>query len=389
MASFASAAVPKRILLIIDPQNDFSEPIDGIRVEGSLAVAGSNADYERIVTLIKDGNFDEIHVSLDTHTPLHIGHSNFYKDTAAASGINKYAFNLYDPDKHTPINELLTKYVIEYNKQHVAKRKSNFMIWPEHCIERTEGHVERTEGHKIVAEILAALITKAEGGGIVKYHIKGQNELTEMYSIFSATVNPSVVANTPDLDANNPVLDLTQINVYSGKNETKQYDRTEGAGSYEDAAASLNLDTTINTGLIEKLFGNGNTVYVCGQALTHCVKDSIKDLIEFKPNGHIVLIEDCSSPIGGDDEKNTTFSDLTKLSDDKKVSFNILTSALILSPLPEAAAATEAEAATEVEAAATEKGGARKTKRRRTTRKNRRANKRTNKRNKRRISRRR
>ena len=60
----------KNILLIIDPQIDFHT--------GSLAVPHAEEDAKKIVELINSGKFDEIHVSLDTHTKNHIGHSGFY-----------------------------------------------------------------------------------------------------------------------------------------------------------------------------------------------------------------------------------------------------------------------------------------------------------------------
>ena len=272
----------KNILLIIDPQNDFSEAKEGIRQAGALAVEGSNDDYRRIINLIKNVKFDEIHVSLDTHTPQHIGHSNFYKD----GSVDNYKFKEYNPEKHIP-NNVPTPYMHEYNAQHIKARGSNFMIWAEHCI-------EESIGHQIVQELDNALQTKNN----VNYHIKGQNNLSEMYSIFSATVDPDKILAGMNKDE----IDKYK---YNGKNTDKEYTRGLGCKSYNEAATKVNLNTTRNDDLLKNLFGNisnPNTIYVCGQARTHCVKDSIKDMLKYAEENEInkknvVLIYNCSSPI--------------------------------------------------------------------------------------------
>ena len=51
----------KKILLIIDPQNDFSEANPNItppRELGPLGVGNSNVDYENIAKLIKENIFE-------------------------------------------------------------------------------------------------------------------------------------------------------------------------------------------------------------------------------------------------------------------------------------------------------------------------------------------
>ena len=81
----------KNILLVIDPQNDFTDASytnhDGSKSKfgdlylGKLCVGGASGDYERLITLLDTNgkDFNEIHVSLDTHTEKHIGHPKFWK----------------------------------------------------------------------------------------------------------------------------------------------------------------------------------------------------------------------------------------------------------------------------------------------------------------------
>jgi len=262
----------KKILLIIDPQNDFHEEsllINGEVKNGSLAVGHSAEDAKKIVDLINSGKFDEIHVSLDTHTSNHIGHDGFYESGYKAMGI-------YDGNQIA--KDLPEDYLKKYNTEHKKPeaRGGPYMMWPLHCI-------ENTDGHKIFGSIHDALEAAKGSGKNVKYHIKGQNELTEMYSIFSATVDPKTCCNMEKR--------------YSGKN-TKMYDIAVGLNSYEDACVHVNLNTKRNEGLINHLLGSGgqNTVYVCGQAKSHCVADSIIDLLKAK-KGKVYLVNDASSPV--------------------------------------------------------------------------------------------
>lgn len=275
---------PKKILLIIDPQNDFSEKKLDVRDNnGPLVVPGSSKDYERIAKLIEADTFNEIHISLDTHTAKHIGHKGFYKPAAELNDIQGCHFW---EEKFTPVDASLNEYVKNYaNKQKEARNTSGFYcIWDTHCL-------EDSSGHEIVKEITDALDKQSKAK--VRYHIKGQNELTEMYSIFSAAVQPN--------DVEGSVGDFK----YNGtKRDDGDYDRREGVESYEKAKDSLNLNTSMNTELLANLFGANNEIYVCGQAKTHCVKDSVLDMIKYAKDENNVgktqqihLLKNCTSVI--------------------------------------------------------------------------------------------
>lgn len=124
--------------------------------------------------------------------------------------------------------------------------------------------------------------------------------MTEMYSIFSATVNPDDCL-TP-VDRKNGITAYRYHNKFYDSAENN-YPLAEGCNTYEEATNSINLHTTANTGLMNNLFGNDNDIYVCGQAKSHCVADSIIDLLNHKQNehkiGNVYLVGDCSSPIPG------------------------------------------------------------------------------------------
>jgi nicotinamidase-related amidase len=352
----------ENVLLIIDPQNDFS---DGPRIDdkpGNLAVPGSSGDYERIIGFINanKNKLAEIHVSLDTHTPRHIGNPGFwtrvdengliisqecddsdglrilsvvkndgkvmYKGLSVIEidkcGIDAAAHQYltggeqvryYIPRNYGGDYQKLCEYVEEYiNFYSTPESKHGQLpwIWRKHCI-------EGLEGHKVVSELKSILDStenipndpnSREFKDKVSYHIKGQNNLAEMYSIFSAEMPVTVTG----LD------DYMNTSKYKNKqqNSVNKYDTTEGIRDYADFdcvgsskrdCGYLNLETKRNTGMMDKLLGTSDTkrrVFICGQAKTHCVKSSLIDLMEYaKEKGvesdRIVLLSNMTSPICG------------------------------------------------------------------------------------------
>jgi nicotinamidase-related amidase len=339
----------KNILLIIDPQNDFSDvkidkngdviersdkPIQRAfsnNYDGNLKVDGASNDYSKIIKFINDNNpsLDEIHVSLDTHTDRHIGHPGFWSrvdengnslavETNDTDGLRilKYVKdNVYEGKTVFPIEldeigsftgkELIRYYtprnyedvdydaLCEYVKRYIEYYKDGKLphgqhpwIWRRHCIESTKGHK--------IAEELQECLDKYPGK--VKYHIKGQNNLAEMYSIFSA-----------EMPVNEKDMDNLRSAIYTGKfknNDDNVNFLVTGVDSYEKTQEYVNLDTERNTDLMDYLLGNNNRIFVCGEAKTHCVKSSLIDLMEYArekgiPPERIVLLSNMTSPIKG------------------------------------------------------------------------------------------
>lgn len=325
---------PKKILLIIDPQKDFTKPFyetytigkmgisrddfDKLKI-GSLGVPGATRDYEKIISLIKTIKFDEIHVSLDTHNLLHIGHPGFWKvvnqdGTDTSEEVPPLVMlNIEDGDKITGTsiigafagkkyfrvnteNTALINYVNTYLKfyrgdyvDYPNRHKQSAFIWPNHCI-------EKNDGHKVYQKLQTALNLQ---GNKVKYHIKGQNNLSEMFSIFSAEIAVEDVLKLAKIDKS-----TIESSIYTGTNTIVG----QSSSKYEDVIELLNLDTRVNHEFIRELVGdisNPNTVYVCGQASTHCVKSSTIDLLDYSglsdelKTKSIIVITDACSPIGG------------------------------------------------------------------------------------------
>jgi nicotinamidase-related amidase len=360
--------VPKNILLIIDPQNDFTDDstlnIENVANpndpklnigdlftgnQGALSVGGAMADYEKIAKFIENNKdkIDEIHVSLDTHTPMHIGNLAFWErwddskhwipldrtdaisiikleelDNQSSRIIGTSLVGKYDGTRiYTPADPNLLPYVTQYINNYSEGKKSatnkhslSPIIWNTHCL-------EKSEGHKIHSKIQAALknFTKT-----IRYHIKGQNNMAEMYSIFSAE-QPFTQAtlNTYTVTIQNTDT-IQNTNIYAGKNKgkdpstsfqnimvTKNHDPVNGAPTYDQAINEVNLDTTLNTAFLDYLLGSKETpnlVIVCGEAKTHCVKSSMIDMLEYQQNvrkqscSNIILLTDCSSPIPGPED---------------------------------------------------------------------------------------
>ena len=64
-------------------------------------------------------------------------------------------------------------------------------------------------------------------------------------------------------------------------------------------------DTTLNTQLLDKL-NTYDKVYICGVATDFCVKESIKDIVTYKPEicKKMTILKDCMASIGDIDLKN-------------------------------------------------------------------------------------
>jgi nicotinamidase/pyrazinamidase len=168
----------KRQLLIIDPQEDFCNP-----ATGALYVAGAEADIARIATLLRlPGDFDAIHVTLDTHHLLDIAHPLWWKDRAGAS-----------PAPFTIIEDLSQWHAA--NPAHQARSEAYvaalacngrypLCIWPPHCLIGSAGHA-------VAAELFSAICGWESR--------KGENPFTEHYSAIAADVpDPSDPTTLPN-----------------------------------------------------------------------------------------------------------------------------------------------------------------------------------------------
>jgi len=167
-----------RLLVIIDPQNDF---MNSPQHQGSLAIDEAYADMERLVRYIKKDMPEQILVTLDSHTVNHIAHKLWWTNK---SGNHPAPFTVISVDDveqgrwQGKDHEHSLWYVRELEKQ----GNYELIIWPDHCIMDTPGHQ--------VVSILAETLTwwENETGKKVRYLRKGMNDYTEHYSALKAEV---------------------------------------------------------------------------------------------------------------------------------------------------------------------------------------------------------
>lgn len=241
----------KKTLLIIDPQNDFCEVSEEKRpfgITSSLSVPGSKKDMDNIIKFIKENKLDEIVVTLDTHNIIDIAHPSWWLDKngnhvlpftlISSKDIEAGNFTTSDP------NEL--DYSLQYVRKLEEQGKYQMIVWPEHCI-------QGSWGHNIYSDLQEELEKwmKTNNKNVI-YFYKGQNVRTEHYSALKAEV----------------VLD----------NET-------------------DLNDKLMTLLLES-----NELFICGEALSHCVASTVRDLLDNSTvdfHKKINLLKDCSSSVAG------------------------------------------------------------------------------------------
>lgn len=260
-------------LLLIDQQVDFSFP------EGLLYVAGRSGTgamdaQERLVHFL----YRYLHIvsqvtcTLDSHLPYqiffpgaHLRSDGTHPEAHTVITAEDYARGRYRPDP--AIAEQLgtdtgwlQKQYLHYCRQLEISGKYELYLWPYHCMLGSSGH--RLAG--VVEE--ARLFHSFARGAADLLEIKGHHPLTEHYSIFSPEV-------------------------------TTCWDSRPIPGVEK------------NTGLIHNLM-KADYVLLAGLASSHCVKESIADLLgEIRKQdpslaGKVYILRDCTAAVvipGGPD----------------------------------------------------------------------------------------
>lgn len=253
--------MPRNHLLIIDPQNDFCDlptdfcPADplqaGARLAPALPVAGAHQDMLRLAALIDQaGNaFDAITITLDSHQRLDIAHPTFWQtgDGAAVNPFTQIRAADVQAGRYQPRDASATPRALAYLQALEATGRYIHMVWPVHCEIGSWGHA--------VHASLRAAYNRWEDAQlkIVAKVSKGTNPWTEHYSAIQAEV--------PD-----PNDDSTQINAA--------------------------LIAAVNS---------ADTIYIAGEAGSHCVKASTEHIVANLPDGakRLVIITDCISAVTG------------------------------------------------------------------------------------------
>lgn len=228
-------------LLIIDPQYDFCNP------NGTLYVKGAELDMKRLGEFITSNftELDDIYVTFDDHKRMDIAHpmwwSNGQSELPDPFTVITYADVLAGkwfariPEYQVWSELYLKKLEDQGNYSHI--------IWPYHCIAGTQG----ASMDKTIEEALEVWGDyKCTFPEIIR---KGMNPLTEHYSAVKAEVD------TDDRD--------TQINA--------------------DLVAELQLF---------------DTIYVAGEAFSHCVANTVRDLVRYGVDPkNIIILKDCTSNV--------------------------------------------------------------------------------------------
>ncbi|KAF1331726.1 hypothetical protein FI667_g4179, partial [Globisporangium splendens] len=256
-----AAGIPKGglCLLVIDQQVDFHPG-------GSLAIPMANDDAERIAAFITKHStkLSQLVFTLDSHQRYHIAHGIFWEN---AQGESPAPFTLITNKEIAdgvwrPRDPELKEYVLAYTQSLEKSGKFTLCIWPEHC-------VVGTPGHNLVENVRnAALEWTKQSLKQIQYVMKGSNSFTEHYSALRAE------------------FELPH-----------------------DPATSLNQN-------LVNVLKHADKVVICGEALSHCVNYTVRDLVDVWPAERIqdlVILTDCASPVPSFESSGEQFlSDMAK-----------------------------------------------------------------------------
>lgn len=231
-------------LLLIDPQNDFCDP------RGTLSVPGAVEDCQRIISMLGrvGSQISSIYVTLDTHHLFHIANPSFWADENG-NPPEPYTIITSDDVKSGKFRAAVPKYqnhAVEYVTNLEKLGKYDLCIWPPHCL-------IGTWGHNVYPPLSDELLRweGAQPGRVVEYAEKGSNVRTEHYSAIRAEVS----------DAADP-------------------------------------SSRTNFALIERLKAADN-IAIAGEAFSHCLANTTRDLIPLIPTEKLILLTDCSSNVAG------------------------------------------------------------------------------------------
>ncbi|MDQ6660375.1 MAG: hypothetical protein M3Z24_05350 [Chloroflexota bacterium] len=235
----------KIALVLVDYQHDFVEP------SGALYVPGSQEDVTRFLKWFYANahRITSIYASLDTHLPFQIFYSSWWKNPQTGEQPTPFTVITVDDmrnGKWVPVLE--REWSIHYMQQLQEKAKKDLMIWPYHTMEGTLGHM-------LVAPISEAIVWHSAARKTQPtYVVKGRTIRTEYYGIFGAEI--------PDPE---------------------------------------DLDSALNVTLLDAVMKH-DKVYVAGEAKSHCVLETERQLVGHFGNGsemvqRLHFLKDCTSSV--------------------------------------------------------------------------------------------
>jgi len=233
-------------LLLIDCQVDFCLPPP----IGQLYVDNSELDMFRIIDLIVNNisRITTIYPTLDTHLVFQIFYGYWWVDE---NGKHPAPFTIITSDnvekgKYKPVIDPI--WSLEYLRTLEKQSNQSLMIWPEHTMLGTPGHALVPALYEIC--YYHAALRRSQ----ISFQLKGDVPETEMFGIFRPEV---LVPKNPRGGINTAFLNLMA-----------KYDK----------------------------------LLVAGQAKSHCVLESLKQLVDFFKNQpevlqKIVILKDCMSSV--------------------------------------------------------------------------------------------
>lgn len=247
-------------LVVIDPQNDFmgnddGSPYsvsfkDGTALAATLAVKGAVSDMKRLAAMIDrvGPRLADVHVTLDSHRVIDVAHPGMWRDDAGRPPA-PFTIIRHDDIKSAiwqPRNFAHRKRMLDYAAALETTGKYLLIIWPEHCL-------IGSWGHNVEANLAAALSRwERTQFANVDYVTKGSNPFTEHYG--------ALMAEVPDP---------------------------------EDPSTQLNMDFI-------KILEEADIVGVAGEASSHCVKETIGQVVANIGPDHLKkfhILTDCMSPV--------------------------------------------------------------------------------------------
>ncbi len=236
----------KNALLIIDAQYDFCNP------NGALFVANADEDIKRLsVFITKNANeINHICLTLDNHPINDISHPSFWRDSNGNEPNPFTQITLKEVENGKWISNFNPNQTREYLS--ILEKQGEFphIIWNPHCLIGSKGAAIDETLFKAL-EYWIKMGKEIDQNKQYQTVTKGTYPLTEHFGIFQAQVP---VENRPE----------TQLNV--------------------------ELLETLN---------NYEHVYLAGQAKSHCVATSLKQIMDYAPElaKKVIVLEDCMSDI--------------------------------------------------------------------------------------------
>lgn len=248
----------KTHLLIIDAQNDFCDK------SGALYVNGADDDMKRLASFINkySSKIDGITITFDIHKSFHIASPVFWVDE---NNNNPAPFTIIKKDD--VLNGKYKASVKEYQavaEDYVTNLEKNgryeLCIWPPHCIAGSFGADIYKPLYDAIEEYNKINYNKVE------YIFKDMNSFTEQYSIVRADVE----------------------------------------------MGESNSEKTIN--YLSQMIDNNDVIFVAGEALSHCVANSILDIASYisKDLNKFVLLIDTVSSVSGFEKLSDSFLEKAK-----------------------------------------------------------------------------